>query len=96
LPRYLIERNFDPIDDDLMDKVGERSKKLLDERFPQIRWEHSHVVVDAAGNTKSFCIYEAPSEDLIRQHAGEVGYHIIGNIYEIGGDVSPRDFAPAS
>jgi hypothetical protein len=95
MPRYLIERNFDPLDEELLEQVGKRSKELLDDHYPTIRWEHSHVVVDDAGNTKSFCIYEAPSPDVIRAHAGELGYHIIGNIYEIGGDVSPRDFAPA-
>lgn len=96
MPRYLIERNFDPIDDDLMDRLGERSKEILDERYPKIRWEHSHVVVDAEGNTKSFCIYDSPDEDMIRAHAADLGYHIIGNIYEIGADVDPRDLTPSA
>jgi hypothetical protein len=95
MPRYVIERLFDPMDEELMDQIGELSKKILDEDFPQIRWEHSHVVADAAGNVKSFCIYEAPSEDVIRQHSEALGHHIITNIYEIGADVSPRDFTRA-
>jgi len=95
MPRYLIERNFDPIDEKLMEEVGKRSGELLRNDYPQIRWEHSHVVADAEGNLKSFCIYDAPNVDCIRQHAADLGYHIIGNIYEIGGDISPRDFAAA-
>lgn len=95
MPRYVIERKFDPMDDELMDQVGQMSKEILDSHFPQIRWEHSHVVADAAGNVKSFCVYEAPNEDLIRAHAAELGHHIIEAIYEIGADINPRDFSNA-
>jgi hypothetical protein len=93
MPRYVIERAFDPMDEELQEQLGALSKKIIDEQFPQIRWEHSHVVADAEGNVKSFCIYEAPNEDIIRQHAKSLGHHLIEKIYEIGGDISPRDFA---
>jgi hypothetical protein len=95
MPRYVIERAFDPLDEELQEKIGEMSKKIIDERFPQIRWEHSHVVSDSEGNIKSFCVYEAPSEEVIRQHAKELGHHVIQHIYEIGADVNPRDIRSA-
>lgn len=95
MPRYVIERAFDPMDDELEQQLGALSKKIIEERYPQIRWEHSHVVADAEGNVKSFCIYEAPNEEMIRAHAKDLGYHIVEHIYEIGADVNPRDIRSA-
>jgi hypothetical protein len=92
MPRYLIERRWDDMDDAELEAAGAASKKIAMERFPQISWEHSHVVMDASGTLKSFCIYSSPNEDAIRAHAEVLGRHIIQNIYEIGGDVSPADF----
>ena len=95
MPRYVIERSFDPMDEELSDQLGSLSKKIIEEQFPEIRWEHSHVVADAEGNIITFCIYEAPSEDMIRLHAKELGYHVILNIYEIGADINPREIRSA-
>jgi hypothetical protein len=92
MPRYLIERRWDDMDDAELEAAGAASKKIAMESFPQISWEHSHVVMDASGTLKSFCIYSSPDEDAIRAHAEVLGRHIIQNIYEIGGDVSPADF----
>ena len=75
-----------------MPAVGRRSRLLTEVEFPEITWEHSHVVTDGAGNLRSFCIYDAPNEDVIRTHAERVGHHHIETIYEIGGDISPADF----
>ena len=55
-------------------------------------WEHSHVVIDENGTPKSYCVYAAPSEQMVRDHAGLLGDHSIQEIYEIAGDVSPADF----
>jgi hypothetical protein len=40
----------------------------------------------------SFCIYDAPSTDVVRAHAQELGEHLVMSIYEIAGDVTPDDF----
>jgi uncharacterized protein DUF4242 len=92
MPRYLIERRWGTIDAAGLQAAGRRSKQLATERFPEIAWEHSHVVVDRAGEIKSYCVYTAPSEDILRQHGAAMGEHIIDEIYEIGGDVRPSDF----
>ena len=91
MPRYVIERNFDRIDDTEMQAVAVRSKQLGTERFPGITWEHSHVVVDAEGGIKSFCVYSAPDEQMLRDHAAELGGHVIDQMYEIVGDVAPDE-----
>lgn len=92
MPRYLVSRVFDELDQDEQAQIGSRSKRLLVEEYPEMTWEHSHVVTDSAGNLRTFCIYDAPNEDAIRAHAKQLGRHQIETIYEIGGDISPADF----
>ncbi len=91
MPRYLIERTY-TVETDLVPTVATRSKALRHYHYPEIVWEHSHVVVDADGRPKSFCVYGAPSEDLVREHATRLGDHVVESIYEIAGDVTPDDF----
>jgi hypothetical protein len=93
MPKYLIERQFS-IGEERMPEVGRRSRELVEEKFPQITWEHSHVVVDDGGGVKTFCVYAAPTEDVVRRHAEQLGLHQIEAIYEIAGDVTPADFPP--
>ncbi len=75
-----------------MPVVATRSKQLAQDHYPQIVWEHSHVVIDRDGTPKSFCIYGAPSEKIVREHAERLGDHSVDAIYEIAGDVMPDDF----
>jgi Protein of unknown function (DUF4242) len=91
MPRYLIERTY-TVEMDQVPVVATRSKRIGLEDYPQIVWEHSHVVVDADGTPKSFCVYDAPSEAVVREHAERFGDHSIAAIYEIAGDVTPDDF----
>jgi uncharacterized protein YabN with tetrapyrrole methylase and pyrophosphatase domain len=91
VPKYLIERTYDVGEDELA-AVATRSKRLAVEQFPEIVWEHSHVVADSDGTLKSFCVYRAPSEEMVRRHAELLGNHVVDHVYEIGGDVTPDDF----
>jgi hypothetical protein len=91
VPRYVVERTY-TVDLDGMPAVGRRSKQIGTDEFPAIVWEHSHVVLDDEGTVKSFCVYDAPSVEVVRAHAAKLGEHFIDNIYEIAGDVSPDDF----
>jgi Protein of unknown function (DUF4242) len=91
MPRYLVERTY-TVDMDSVPTVATRSKAIGHYRFPEIVWEHSHVVLDSDGTPKSFCVYVAPSEEMVRAHAEQFGDHTISRIYEIAGDVTPDDF----
>jgi hypothetical protein len=91
MTRFLIERHYH-VGEDQMPAVGRRSREVRDEQFPEIVWEHSHVIVDDSGKVRSFCVYEAPSEEMVRAHASELGKHDVAAIYEIAGDVTPEDF----
>jgi Nickel responsive protein SCO4226-like len=91
MPRYLIERTFFvPVQE--MQEVVQRSKQIAADRFPQISWEHSHVIVDEQGNVRTFCVYQAPDEGTIQRHAEAVGLHRVDRIHEIASDLTPADF----
>lgn len=42
---------------------------MLRDLGPEIQWVHSYVTDD-----KIYCIYRAPSEELIKQHAQTAGF----------------------
>jgi hypothetical protein len=91
MPRYVIERVYDEAVRDDMASLGARTNKIAVENFPDITWEHSHVVSDDSV-IKSFCVYEAPNPERLREHAEQLGHHTITNLYEIAADVTPGDF----
>ena len=91
MPRYLVERTFFVTEQE-MQHVGRRSREVIADRFPEISWEHSHVTVDEQGNVRTFCVYEAPDEGTIQDHADSLGQHRVDRIHEIAGDVTPADF----
>lgn len=92
MPRYLVERIVSDETAQDMEGFGSRSKRIVSEKFPGISWEHSHVVTDGS-TIKTYCVYEAPNEEMVREHAAVVGGHVIGRLYEIAADVTPADFA---
>ena len=50
-------------------KASQKSVEVLRELGPQIQWLESHVTDD-----KLYCVYIAPSADLIRTHAAKGGF----------------------
>jgi hypothetical protein len=91
MPRYLIVRKFE-VDETQMPPIGRRSRELVEGEFPEITWEHSHVVVDDDGLVVTYCVYEAPNEEIVREHSTRLGRHEIAGLQEIAGDVTPADF----
>jgi Protein of unknown function (DUF4242) len=90
MPRYVISRLFE-VGEEGMPELGRKSNRVL-QGMPEITWEHSHVTVDESGKVRTFCIYEAPDLEAVRQHAKGLGLHTVEYISEIAGDVSPADF----
>ena len=68
----------------------------IQEEFPEIVWDHSHVVLDESGTVRTYCVYDAPNEEIVREHARMLGRHTIDGLYEIAGDVTPADFPPVA
>jgi len=94
MPRFMIVRSFD-VGESQMPAVCRRSREIVEDELPEITWEHSHVVVDDDGKVRTFCVYEAPGESVVRDHSSRLGQHRIDSIDEIVGDVTPADFPAA-
>ncbi len=72
MPKYVIERNIPGIGNSTPEEavgIAQKSCSVLADLGPQIQWVESYVVQD-----KTYCIYIAPSEDLVRQHAEQSGF----------------------
>jgi len=91
MPRYLVERIVSNEAQQDLPGFGSRAKQTVAEKFPEMTWEHSHVVSDDS-TIKTFCVYEAPDLAMVREHAAVLGGHVVGQVYEIAADVSPADF----
>ncbi len=68
---YVIERDIPGAGSLTEDQIRETSLKslaILGDLGPQIRWLHSYVTDD-----KIYCVYLAPDESSIREHANRLG-----------------------
>jgi hypothetical protein len=94
MPRYMIVRSFD-VGEAGMPAIGRRSREIVEDELTQIVWELSYVVLDDDGRVRTFCVYEAPDEEMVREHSTRLGQHRIDSIDEIVGEVTPADFPAA-
>lgn len=72
MPQYMIEREIPGagnLSDAELQAIAKRSVTVLQEMGPEIRWLHSYVTGD-----KVYCVYIAPDEDAIREHARRGGF----------------------
>jgi hypothetical protein len=72
MPKYVIERELPgagKLTQDQLQAISQKSCGVIHHLGPQIQWIESYVTDD-----KIYCIYRAPSEELIRQHAKEGGF----------------------
>jgi hypothetical protein len=86
LKRFMIERDIPGIGGmSIVELCGaaRTSNQALERIGPTIQWQHSYV----AGN-KTFCIYLAESEELIRRHS-ELSGIPAGKITEIPQIIDP-------
>jgi hypothetical protein len=71
VPKFVIERDIPgagALSEAQLREISLRSIETLKEMGPQIQWLHSYVTED-----KVYCVYLAPDEDAIREHARKVG-----------------------
>ena len=67
MPKYVIERELPgagKLSSEELHDISEKSNKVLSSLGPEIRWLQSFVTDD-----KIYCVYVAPDEDLILEHA---------------------------
>jgi hypothetical protein len=71
MPKYVIEREVPgagALSDEQLQEISLRSIQALGELGPKIQWIHSYVT-----DNKVYCIYLAPDEETICEHARRVG-----------------------
>lgn len=86
MPKYIIEREIPgagTLNADKLRAIAQKSREVLCQLGTDIQWIHSYV----AGN-KIYCIYLAPSEELIREHAKRGGFPA-NSITEIANIIEP-------
>jgi hypothetical protein len=72
MPKFIIEREIpgagklSPLD---LQGVSQKSCSVLKNLGPQIQWVESYVTDD-----KIYCVYIAPNEEMIREHARQGGF----------------------
>jgi hypothetical protein len=72
MPKFVIERGLtgagDLSDDDIT-AISEKSNGVLVDLGGDVQWLHSYVTAD-----KLFCVYIAPNEARVREHATRGGF----------------------
>lgn len=71
MPQFVIEREIPgagSLSEAQIRELSLRSLETLKTMGPQIQWLHSYVTED-----KVYCVYLAPDEESIRQHARSTG-----------------------
>ncbi len=72
MPKFVIEREIPgagAMSPQQLQGVAEKSCSVLRNLGPQIQWVHSYVT-----DNKIYCVYIAPNEDMIREHAKQGGF----------------------
>ncbi len=72
MPKYIIEREI-PQAGDLspadLQAISQKSCGILQTMGPEIQWVESYVTAD-----KVYCVYIAPNEAAVREHAQQGGF----------------------
>lgn len=72
MPKFIIERNIPHagnLSADQLRTISRKSRDVLCKLGTDIQWIHSYVAGD-----KVYCIYMAPSRELIEEHARLAGF----------------------
>ncbi|WP_183575862.1 DUF4242 domain-containing protein [Mucilaginibacter sp. X5P1] len=72
MPKYVIEREIPgagQIPPEQLKAISQTSCGVLSNLGPQIQWVHSYVT-----ENKIYCIYNAPNEEMVREHAKQGGF----------------------
>ncbi|MDX1500792.1 MAG: DUF4242 domain-containing protein [Thermoanaerobaculia bacterium] len=72
MPKYVIEREIGgagSLSPEELQAISQKSCGVLRGMGPQIQWVHSYVTDD-----KIYCVYVAPDEASVREHARQGGF----------------------
>jgi hypothetical protein len=86
MPKFIIERDIagaGGLTAEELRSISQKSCGVLQEMGPRIQWVNSYVTQD-----KLYCVYIAPSEELIREHASRGGFPA-NRVSEIKSTIDP-------
>ena len=72
MPKFIIEREIPgagKLSAQELQAISQKSVGVVGEMGPQIQWRESYVTDD-----KVYCVYIAPDEDAVREHARRGGF----------------------
>jgi hypothetical protein len=72
MPKFVIERDIPgagKMSQAELHALSQKSCGVLSKMGPQIQWIQSFVTPD-----KIYCVYQAPSEAMVREHAAKGGF----------------------
>ena len=72
MPKYVIEREIPgagKLSAEQLKGISQTSCGVLNKMGPQIQWVQSYVT-----ENKIYCIYNAPNEEMVREHASQGGF----------------------
>ncbi len=72
MPKFVIEREIPgagKLSAQELQAISQKSCRVLNQLGPQIQWVHSYVTGD-----KIYCVYIAPNEAMVREHAKQGGF----------------------
>jgi hypothetical protein len=72
MPKYVIEREIPEagkLSAEQLQAISQKSCGVLENLGPKIQWVQSYVTDD-----KIYCVYIAPNEELVREHAKQGGF----------------------
>ena len=72
MPKFVIEREIPgagKFTAQELQAISQKSCSVLNQMGPQIQWVHSYVTGD-----KIYCMYIAPNEEMVREHAKQGGF----------------------
>ena len=72
MPKFIIEREIPDagkLSAQELQAISQKSCSVLSQMGPQIQWVQSYVTDD-----KIYCVYIAPNEEMIREHARQGGF----------------------
>lgn len=72
MPKFVIEREIPgagKLTPEQLHAISQTSCGVLNAMGPAIQWVHSYVTTD-----KIYCVYNAPNEEMVREHAMKGGF----------------------
>ena len=84
--KFIIEREIHGVgtlDGEALAGAAEKSNAALGTLAPRVQWQQSYVTAD-----RTFCVYLAEDEEVIREHARRSGFPA-NRIIEVNGVIDP-------